>query len=68
MFYTVKQVYDYLNGAIGKDTIRLKMQTGEIPAMFDGKRYITTQKQLEKYIAKKNVEMEIEAERLSRIM
>jgi len=66
MLYTVSQAYAYLNRAIGKDAIRAKMQSGEIPSLFDGKKYITTKTHLDKYINKKNAEMEIAARKLKK--
>lgn len=65
MLYTVSQSYEYLNKAIGKDTIRSKMQNGEIPAYFDGKKYVTTQKQLDMFIKQLNAQIETTAERFN---
>lgn len=67
MLYTVSQAHEYLNGAIGINSVRDKMRSGEIPSTFDGKKYITTEKQLDNYIKKINAEIEIQADKYKNI-
>jgi hypothetical protein len=65
MLCTANQAHQYLGGAIGINKVRTLMATGVIPSKFDGKKYITTQKQLDKYVQKENAEMEIMASKIN---
>lgn len=67
MYYSVKQVYQYFNKNIGIHKIRSMMQTGEIPSTIISNKLVTTEKQINNYINKKNAEMEIIAYKMQSI-